>query len=107
MASLLADVSNLVEYEYLAIAGLPGEIIELMKEPAKRSELVKELLKGMSVTDIDKVLSYHEAVPPGGMSAKRSESEKERLKGMPVTGMRARYTSFLSPKWGYLTRARQ
>lgn len=47
---------------YLDIAGLPGEIIELMKEPEKRSETVKELLKGMSVTDTGKVLSVDKAV---------------------------------------------
>lgn len=56
MAFHLANVSYLIEYEYLAIAGLPGEIIELMKEPAKRSELVKELLKGMPVTGTDNIL---------------------------------------------------
>ena len=46
---------------YIDIAGLPGEIIELMKEPAKRSELVKELLKGMPVTGTDKPLSLDKA----------------------------------------------
>jgi len=46
---------------YLDIAGLPGEIIELMKEPEKRSEVVKELLKGMPMIGIDKVLSVEKA----------------------------------------------
>lgn len=46
---------------YLDIAGLPGEIIELMKEPEKRSKIVKELLKGMPVTGTDKVLSVDKA----------------------------------------------
>lgn len=48
--------------EYIDIAGLPGEIIELMKEPAKRSELVKELLKGMATVATGEVLSYNKAV---------------------------------------------
>ena len=46
---------------YIDIAGLPGEIIELMKEPEKRSELVKELLKGMPVTGMEKPLSIDKA----------------------------------------------
>lgn len=48
--------------DYLTIAGLPGEIIELMKEPEKRSELVKELLKGMAGPATEKVLGYDKAV---------------------------------------------
>lgn len=34
-------------------AGLPKEIIELMKEPSERSEKVKELFKGFVVTTTD------------------------------------------------------
>lgn len=48
--------------DYIEISGLPGEIIELMKEPGERSEIVKELLKGMPVTGKDKPLSYDKAV---------------------------------------------
>ena len=47
---------------YLDIAGLPGEIIELMKDPTKRSEVVKELLKGMPAADTEKMLSVDKAV---------------------------------------------
>jgi len=38
---------------YLDIAGLPWEIIELMKEPSERSEKVMELLKGLFVTNTE------------------------------------------------------
>lgn len=48
--------------DYIEISGLPGEIIELMKQPAERSEIVKELLKGMPAAGIDKPLSYNKAV---------------------------------------------
>jgi ParB/RepB/Spo0J family partition protein len=47
---------------YLDIAGLPGEIIELMKEPEKRSELVKELLKQTSIIETKQTLSVEKAV---------------------------------------------
>ena len=46
---------------YLDITGLPGEIIELMKKPEKRSEVVKELLKGMPMIGTDKALSVEKA----------------------------------------------
>lgn len=45
---------------YLDIAQLPGEIIELMKEPAKRSEVVKELLKRFAIGEGRK-LDIHKA----------------------------------------------
>lgn len=46
---------------YIDISTLPSEVIELMKEPNERSESVKELLKSMAVTAIDKVLSTDKA----------------------------------------------
>lgn len=48
-------------YDYLDIAGLPSEIIELMKEPTRRSQKVKELLKEFP-SDLEKTLSYDKAV---------------------------------------------
>jgi len=48
-------------FQPVLLAILNGEIIELMKEPAKRSELVKELLKGMPPGGTDKVLSLKKA----------------------------------------------
>ena len=48
-------------YTYLNIAGLPSEIIELMKEPEKRSKKVVELLKRSSVTELGAVLSLDKA----------------------------------------------
>jgi len=48
-------------YNYLDIAGLPNEIIELMKEPEKRSETVKELLKGSQLLGAEKTLSIDKA----------------------------------------------
>ncbi len=47
--------------DYLLIAGLPGEVIELMKESANRSEVVKELLKGTTAA-VETTLSYNKAV---------------------------------------------
>lgn len=47
--------------EYLDIARLPSEILELMKEPAERSETVKELLKGSLLTTEGKTLSTDKA----------------------------------------------
>lgn len=46
---------------YLDIAGLPSEIIELMKEPEDRSETVKELLKGSALLGAEKTLSIDKA----------------------------------------------
>lgn len=46
---------------YLDIGELPPEIIELMKEPEKRSEVVKELLKRMPMIGTDKILSVEKA----------------------------------------------
>lgn len=46
---------------YLDIAGLPSEIIELMKEPEKRSETVKELLKGSVLLGGEKTLGIEKA----------------------------------------------
>jgi hypothetical protein len=48
-------------FTYLDVAGLPGEIIELMKEPGKRSEKVIELLKRSSVTELGDMLSLDKA----------------------------------------------
>lgn len=48
-------------YDYLEICGLPAEIIELMKDPARRSEKVKELLKKFSEPGSEKILSFHKA----------------------------------------------
>jgi hypothetical protein len=46
---------------YIDISTLPSEIIELMKSPKERSELVSELLKSMPVTGIEKILDVNKA----------------------------------------------
>lgn len=46
---------------YLDIAGLDPQIVELMKEPEKRSETVKELLKGSQVLGAEKTLTVEKA----------------------------------------------
>ena len=48
-------------YRYLEIAQLPREIIELMKEPAERSEVVKELLKALPQWGAEKTLDIDKA----------------------------------------------
>lgn len=48
-------------YDYFAISTLPVEVIELMKEPAKRSEKVKELLAKFSTVTVEKLLAYDKA----------------------------------------------
>lgn len=53
------DLSSYVNY--LDIAGLDPQIIELMKEPEKRSETVKELLKGSQLLGAEKTLTVEKA----------------------------------------------
>lgn len=52
--------SDQTVYDYLDIAGLPSEIIELMKDPARRSQKVKELFKKFP-SDLEKTLSFDKA----------------------------------------------
>jgi len=63
-------------YTYLDIAGLPGEIIELMKEPEKRSKKVIELLKGSSMIE-----------PGGTLSVEKAAKIASELRGFPLTKM--------------------
>ncbi len=48
-------------YNYLDIADLDSQIIELMKEPEKRSETIKELLKRSPLLGAEKILSIEKA----------------------------------------------
>lgn len=65
-------------YRYLEVAQLPVEVIELMKEPTERSEVVKELLKSFPQWGAEKTLDIEKAA----IIAKKLGEEGYSLKKM-------------------------